>query len=135
MKKLKQYDNVVFNEPLSFHRAMSTNSRKLQLLQGASPWASPHLPPLVSARQCLGRGDTLSTKQRRNGGALPLAQLPPAQPPNPASFFCCTKAAAVTQRCFAEGGFHKLQLMSGCLNFTTSTQPILSSFFLPWTWP
>lgn len=97
-----------FNEPLSFHTVMSTNSRKLQLLQGASPWASPNLPPLVPARQCLGRGDTFSAKQRQNGGALPLTQL-----------------------CYTEHGFHKLQvlhMMSGCLNFTDSIQPVLFSF-------
>lgn len=74
-----------FNEPLSFHTVMSTNSRKPQLLQGASPWASSNLPPLVPARQCLGRGDTFSAKQRQNGGALPLTQLPPAQPPQPST--------------------------------------------------
>lgn len=124
-----------FNEPLSFHTVMSTNSRKPQLLQGASPWASPNLPPLVPARQCLGRGNTFSPKQRQNGGALPLTQLPPAQPPqtqhppfaapNPSS--CET----ITQLRYTEHGFHKLQvlhMMSGCLNFTDSIQPVLFSF-------
>lgn len=124
-----------FNEPLSFHTVMSTNSRKPQLLQGASPWASPNLPPLVPARQCLRRGDTFSAKQRQNGGALPLTQLPPAQPPQPSTPLLLHQTPAAARpslSCAIQNmgftNFQVLHMMSGCLNFTDSTQPVLFPF-------